>query len=1447
MTEQQTDNIGADRELAEAIAREENLSASQQQSTATVNPDALSAATAAATAASNNQNRQDQLLTSPVEAVQQEATAPFGMLNLYSGSMLSTNVFKTSNRIIEDIRFDLHSLLQDDGASQSLLNSKTVDYSRKLSTFTGKPYSIVILNNEVDYSPYYEKIDSFINKANFGDQQTHVLRCLLVDEANQQQSPISDTKLFHLNIKVKKKLELENGGSTTPKQKFFLIQKHELFEEDCNDLYSVQSDYLTPEKLEEIRKTTYVEEDQNDIEVKIKALQSAVPKIVDSATYVSLDSQTLVHVEISEQELTRQDLLEFEPQQIKLNNAGEVEPTQSECLKTLFKLLKGPILYNSNSAKAIKASHKIINSHVQKEFLFNRLFFAETSDGEELTPINYLHYPEPLLQATARNWLMRLILEVIYLGLKVNNTKSAIADHNYARNAHFKSYTFSYHIPIFYRILNEFDLISSIKYESSYKDLSFKLSSFQLSFKSEDYINLSIFSFYGTDLIVENFNFLKQVDPINVPIYFQSMKNVAQLHKNNYSDMNNLEMFLAKELSVGTLSVDDINSAFRHLGIGNDDSGDGNYNKIALIKHFQNVDDDTIVAAYKFQIAANPALKNDLRSSLSTLANFKRSDKLFNVLNTELQPLADAYANLGILDQVDDETVLIAYEIKRNDEPNSVEIFNKALQSVAVYRRSHSLLNFCEINLPDFSSYLLSEQQISEKDCYDFLKVDRYANDFQVLSILEQIFANENKLIQIDENQYSIDHPHFEGILDNFRKLRLYLRKLNEYRKSTIIDYFLANGKIHPSSVPLDEWPTGLNNIGNTCYLNSLLQFYFVIKPLRDLVLNFEKSFPVTFNEELANNERFKNRRIGGRTVKYKEVERSYQFVYNLRDLFRDMIYANSRDIIPSKELAYLAFSPITQEVEFESKDAGEDKIKPVEDAEQPEVNVIEPDVFEEFHKEHADGPANSNEDNVRDDLMDIDPPEFKNASSEASSGGSKRKHSLEFEEDSSKPQMLRKSTSHNKDEYPNFKEVENRESKQEFTDSDSEMIETPESDDSKKNEEKDLVALAKETQDEKKAGPSAKETNEVTEQATTIHNSTAVAKISFDQLVNTLEIGRQQDVTECIENVLFQLEASFDPIKFEEDDEQFDTIKQLFYGKTKQTLEPLNNPSKTRSKTERYLSFLVNIGDHPRDMYDALDGYFTEDVIQLSEDGDVKRSLTLTEIPEILQIHIQRVQYDLQRGVAFKSTQPLPFSEKLYLDRYMETNDEQIIAKRQENAQWKKQIADLKSRLKLITTKNSNGLTVKDSLISTKSFLESEVIAQNGFTIQPETINVIQKQIDSINHDLTSLKSQISDLEGKIDQQFESYKKIGYELFAIFIHRGEASYGHYWIYIRDPKRNIYRKYNDETVTEVQLEEIFNFNEDNTATPYFVVYAKENKFIDYIEPLKRVVHCSTSC
>ncbi|GMF08761.1 unnamed protein product [Ambrosiozyma monospora] len=91
-----------------------------------------------------------------------------------------------------------------------------------------------------------------------------------------------------------------------------------------------------------------------------------------------------------------------------------------------------------------------------------------------------------------------------------------------------------------------------------------------------------------------------------------------------------------------------------------------------------------------------------------------------------------------------------------------------------------------------------------------------------------------------------------------------------------------------------------------------------------------------------------------------------------------------------------------------------------------------------------------------------------------------------------------------------------------------------------------------------------------------------------------------------------------------------------------------------------------------------------------------------------------------------------------------------------------------------------------------------------------------------------------------RIATQFQGFNKIGYTIFAIFIHRGQASYGHYWIYIRDPKSQLYRKYNDEIVSEVTLEEVLNFSENNSATPYYLAFVK-NELLDKIEPLKREI------
>jgi ubiquitin carboxyl-terminal hydrolase 25 len=65
------------------------------------------------------------------------------------------------------------------------------------------------------------------------------------------------------------------------------------------------------------------------------------------------------------------------------------------------------------------------------------------------------------------------------------------------------------------------------------------------------------------------------------------------------------------------------------------------------------------------------------------------------------------------------------------------------------------------------------------------------------------------------------------------------------------------------------DWslPVGLNNIGNTCYLNSLLQYLYTVKPVRDIATNFDE-----FKLDLTD-ESIQNRRLGGNKMQMDRGE----------------------------------------------------------------------------------------------------------------------------------------------------------------------------------------------------------------------------------------------------------------------------------------------------------------------------------------------------------------------------------------------------------------------------------------------------------------------------------------------------------------------------------------------------------------------------------------------
>lgn len=51
-------------------------------------------------------------------------------------------------------------------------------------------------------------------------------------------------------------------------------------------------------------------------------------------------------------------------------------------------------------------------------------------------------------------------------------------------------------------------------------------------------------------------------------------------------------------------------------------------------------------------------------------------------------------------------------------------------------------------------------------------------------------------------------------------------------------------------------------------------------------------------------------------------------------------------------------------------------------------------------------------------------------------------------------------------------------------------------------------------------------------------------------------------------------------------------------------------------------------------------------------------------------------------------------------------------------------------------------------------------------------------------------------------------YFQVPYRLHAILVHEGQANGGHYWSYIFDSTKKVWRKFNDITVAETTWDEV---------------------------------------
>lgn len=1011
--------------------------------------------------------------------------------------------------------------------------------------------------------------------------------------------------------------------------------------------------------------STYV--DKHEYHVIPKALVSgddldalddaAVPayNLEDDAFFKSLNSAHLIRVSLYSRQFENDDLfpvldqdtitaryLEALSSNPESKLLRDVIPLPIHCFQTLINVLKGPVLLPPDTPiQKINVKATLLDAKLDISFLLNSLLFSIEDDN--LVP--------PLLAASPslKESYIRRILELIYRG-KFLKVRDQINDFD-------TKYSFSDNVSLVYRTLNEVDKHACVTLGKSHN-------SNQLPFFS----NLSACTFFQDELIIKCFENTIHSDPMNKPHYIDSLRSIIQF-KANSAATTKLRTYCQNLQQRGDLvGYSDYILALKCLGI-------------ELVLENVAVDDDFIINMYQASYSKDTKNYAYFNRNLKVIASVRQSDVLNKFLESELVPLDIALNTLSIEEITEDEVVITAFEFNLDEvlQANNLRVTDevtfsyRALLSVAVNRKSHVLMNYIETKYPD----IVSVPDFSPAEAYTRLKISEQTPDSELVATFQTRLATSTTKD------------------DDIRVLRKCLRTIAQHRDSKILGSFLESGKIDSALLPAENWPAGLDNIGNTCYLNSLLQYYFCIRPLREAIL--------AFNEVDVDYSRYPDRKIGGRRVEESEFKRSFQFVHHLEHLFTEMIHTDKRCVQPSKELAYLSFLPLSQPVTFKN----EEKDEPVAEGMEQDPIVIGLELPEAMDV----------------DLIDL-----------------------------TEPKLL---------------------------------------------------------------------------------------EIGSEQMESTIEIGRQQDVTECIENVTFQIETALEPERLEADGEQYDLIKKLFYGKTKQTIVPLEGEAKERVLIERFFSLIINVSDHPKNIYDSLDNYFSEDIVNLDE-GLVKKSITIEELPEILQFHVQRVMFDRERLMAYKSIEPIPFSEQIYLDRYLATDDEDIIRKRHEVFEWKSHIHELHEKKDaILRVDDESKLSIIDSLSATKKFLEAR---REELNVKDETISVIGDQIAALRSEIQNIHNELNVLQEKVAGQFSGYTQVGYTIFAIFIHRGEASYGHYWVYIRDPHRNIFRKYNDETVTEVPAAEVFNFAEGNTATPYYIVYVKELKLHEYVDPLRRVIN-----
>jgi ubiquitin carboxyl-terminal hydrolase 25/28 len=91
--------------------------------------------------------------------------------------------------------------------------------------------------------------------------------------------------------------------------------------------------------------------------------------------------------------------------------------------------------------------------------------------------------------------------------------------------------------------------------------------------------------------------------------------------------------------------------------------------------------------------------------------------------------------------------------------------------------------------------------------------------------------------------------------------------------------------------------------------------------------------------------------------------------------------------------------------------------------------------------------------------------------------------------------------------------------------------------------------------------------------------------------------------------------------------------------------------------------------------LYDAIDLSLGREKIEYRGVGECEKITTVTHLPPVLQIQIVRAQYDRFMGAGYKENTHMELEPKIYMDRYMDSTDDELTKRQDDYWKWKSEL----------------------------------------------------------------------------------------------------------------------------------------------------------------------------